>query len=151
MLAFVFIDSTAEGRSTLSAASSSTTTTILGGANGGKTSTTSPARAVEPKPLVIRIRASRETSKGTLIRRVEEALADFESDEERKRQFLVVLAYGGSDGVTRSAGESLASAVCDVLRRNWGRVDPRRTFFEKGDDGGMGYGYVTLKLFPISE
>lgn len=148
VLSFVFLDSTSFGEGADKAGAKAQTTT---------TSTTSTAPVdskgsggARPQPIKVEFPAAGLSSTDDLVRAVDAEVARSDSSDKDSKTFLVVIVHGGSGGSTRPRGIAFAQNIASRLEKNWERVIAGTTYFETGDDSGIPYGTVRLKLFPVS-
>jgi hypothetical protein len=151
VLAFVFLDSTAQGQAGGASATSSTTTTTT-------TTTTAPVitapNGLRPEPIKITVRA--ELSGEALIKEIETRLSPELTLQELplNQKFLLVFISGGAKGLDDSEQKSYGMAVADSVRGKiegiWDRIG-LNAYFKQISDGGVEVGYVMLELFPVIE
>jgi hypothetical protein len=147
VLAFVFLDSTAQGQAGGASATSSTTTT-----------TTAPVitapNGLRPEPIKITVRA--DLSGEALIKEIETRLSPELTLQglPLNQKFLLVFISGGAKGLDDSEQKSYGMAVADSVRGKiegiWSRIGSN-AYFKKISDGGVEVGYVMLELFPVIE
>lgn len=148
ILAFVFLDSSASGSEAgaVRVTSTSTSTTVADTGKGNAL-----AQGVRPRPIEIHVKFNMKTPAKELIARVEQSLREQESGGERSREFLVITAYAGTRGVSRSLGQLVARRVAAILENDWSRVRKGRTYFQLGDAADQPFGTVQFKLFPVNQ
>ena len=147
ILAFVFLDSTAQGTAGRPTRVSTTTTTIP-----ETTTTIDISTGADPEPIVFEIDATVNTDSETLRQRLEaEIIAS--GDPRADLRILVVIIIGGGEGSSTDAtteGTNIAANMRDKIR-SWPRVISGKTYFQILGEDSLPIGRVRFKLFPIAE
>jgi ribosome maturation factor RimP len=100
--------------------------------------------------LTVTVPFQMSTSVDQLITQLTAELSAIETQEEASRSFLVVLLYGGSDGVSLDQGRRLAERAQLLLGESWDRVVQGRTYYVPAVNYRQPYGSLQLKLFPVA-
>jgi hypothetical protein len=104
----------------------------------------------DPVPLTVTVPFQMSTSVDQLITQLTAELSAIETQQEASRSFLVVLLYGGSDGVSLDQGRRLAERAQLLLGESWDRVVQGRTYYVPAVNYRQPYGSLQLKLFPVA-
>lgn len=104
----------------------------------------------DPVPLKVRVNFNMNTSADQLIAQLRAELSVMETPEESERSFLVVLLYGGSDGVSLDQGRRLSERAQGLLGESWDRIVQGRTYYVPAVSYRQPYGSLQLTLFPVA-
>jgi hypothetical protein len=148
VLAFVFLDSTAQGTASQSnEVATTTTTTVL-----QTTTTVDISTGADPEPIVIEIAATVNTDADTLQQRLESEISRSGDPRANQRILVVIIGGGGLGSLTDPTREGTAIAINMREKiRDWSRIVAGKTYFQVMGENSLPIGQVRFKLFPIAD